>query len=113
MFIAIVLFPRDEKRPRDVAIEGAKKTAQTYRDLAAKGLIRKDYLNGDAAAGGVYLWETREAAEAWYTDDWWVRMEKQFGAKPTLQYFDHYVSVDNAADGVFIDGVRLGAEAAE
>ena len=41
---------------------GATSTAPIYRGLAAKGLIRKDYLNGDAGAVGVYLWESRALA---------------------------------------------------
>jgi len=52
------------KRTEEQAIKGGVSTAPTYRNLAAKGLIRKDYLNGEAGTGGVYLWESREAAEA-------------------------------------------------
>ncbi len=113
MLIAIVLFARDGKRPREEAIGGGLKTAPTYVDLP--GLIRKDYLNGDTAAGGVYLWESKEAADAWYTDDWYDRMEKQFGVRPTLTYFDHHVSVDNGAGQVRVDGepVSLDQAAAE
>ena len=39
---------------------GGTSTAPTYRGLAEKGLIRKDYLNGDTGTGGVYLWESRD-----------------------------------------------------
>ena len=38
---------------------GATSTAPIYRGLAAKGLIRKDYLNGDAGAVGVPLGVSR------------------------------------------------------
>ena len=44
------------KRTEEQAVKGATSTAPIYRGLAAKGLIRKDYLNGDAGTGGVYLW---------------------------------------------------------
>jgi hypothetical protein len=57
------------KRTEEQAVKGATSTAPIYRGLAAKGLIRKDYLNGDAGTGGVYLWETRALAEAWFTED--------------------------------------------
>jgi len=41
------------KRTEEQAVKGATSTAPIYRGLAAKGLIRKDYLNGDAGTGGV------------------------------------------------------------
>jgi hypothetical protein len=36
------------KRTEEQAIKGGTGTAPIYRNLATKGLIRKDYLNGDA-----------------------------------------------------------------
>ena len=44
------------KRTEEQAIKGGMGTAPIYRNLATKGLIRKDYLNGEAGTGGVYLW---------------------------------------------------------
>ena len=44
------------KRTEEQAIKGSTGTAPIYRDLAKKGLIRKDYLNGETGTGGVYLW---------------------------------------------------------
>ncbi len=35
------------KRTEEQAIKGGMASAPTYRNLATKGLIRKDYLNGD------------------------------------------------------------------
>ena len=51
------------KRTEERAVKGGTSTAPIYRSLAAKGLIRKDYLNGDAGTGGVYLWQSRASAE--------------------------------------------------
>lgn len=114
MLIAIVQIPRSAKKPsKEASIVGAKASAPTYFGL--KGLIRKDYLNGEESGGGVYLWESKEAADAWYTAQWYVWMEERFGVKPTLQYFDHYLTVDNAAGEVRIDGkaVVMTPKAAE
>lgn len=112
MFIAIVQIPI-EKRSKEDAIKAARGSAPTF--VAAPGLIRKYYLNGDAGGGGVYLWESRAAAEAWYNDEWWVKAEKNFGVRPTLTYYDNYVVIDNEADEVRIDGkpVTLAHAAAE
>ncbi len=107
MFIAIVQVPV-AKRSKEAAIAAGKKSAPNFR--AVKGLIRKYYLNGDAGGGGVYLWESREAAEAWYNDDWWIRMEKGFGARPVLTYYDNHVIVDNVADELRIEGEVVALE---
>ena len=52
------------KRSEEQAIKGGTASAPAYRDLGGKGLIRKDYLNGETGTGGVYLWENRATAEA-------------------------------------------------
>jgi hypothetical protein len=102
MFIAIVQIPMT-KRPRDAAIASAAKSAPTYTALAAQGLVKKYYLNGEAGGGGVYLWESEAAARAWYTPDWETRMEAAFGAKPTVTYYDNHVIVDNETGKVRIE----------
>ena len=103
MFIAIVQIPMT-KRSRAAAVESARKTASTYTALAAKGLLRKYYLNGESGGGGVYLWESEAAARAWYTPEWEKRMAAAFGAVPTVTYYDSHVTVDNEAAEVRIEG---------
>ena len=83
------------KRTEEQAIQGGMGTAPIYRNLATKGLIRKDYLNGEAGTGGVYLWESREAAEAWFTEAKIAELTERFGARPRLTWYDTYVTVDN------------------
>ena len=63
MITAIVRFPL----PKGMTLEDAKtlyeKSAPNYR--GAHGLVRKYYLFGqNQVGGGVYLWESREAAGA-------------------------------------------------
>ena len=86
---------------------GATSTAPIYRGLAAKGLIRKDYLNGDAGAVGVYLWETRTSAEAWFTEDRIVELTRRFGARPRLTWYDTHVTVDNLKIETRVNGKTL------
>lgn len=103
MLIAVVQIPRSAEKPdKAAAVARALDSAPIYRDV--KGLISKQYLNGDDCGGGIYTFETREAAEAWFNDDWWGWIEERFGARPTLTMYDHYVTVDNAAGVVRIDG---------
>jgi hypothetical protein len=95
------------KRTAEQAVKGATSTAAIYRDLAAKGLIRKDYLNGDEGTGGVYLWETRAAAEAWFTEDRMADLTRRFGVRPRLTWYDTHVTVDNLRGETRVDGKTL------
>lgn len=60
------------------------------------GLLRKHYLLGEGGTvgGGVYLWETKAAAEAVYNEVWRERLTERFGASPTVEYFESPVTVD-------------------
>ena len=95
------------KRAEEQAIKGATSTAPIYRDLATQGLIRKDYLNGESGTGGVYLWESRAAAEAWFTEERIADLTKRFGARPRLTWYDTHVTVDNLEGETRVDGKAI------
>jgi hypothetical protein len=94
MIIAVVQIPMPQ-RPRDAAIAAQTKSAPTFRALGDKGLLRKDFLNGEAGGGGVYTWASREAAEAWFSPAWRAEAAARFGAEPVITYYESYVTVDN------------------
>ena len=102
MLIAIVQIPGIERSKED-AIAAARASAPTFARLP--GLTRKYYLNGENGGGGVYIWESREAADAWYNEGWSAMMERRFGAKPTLTYYDNYVVLDNLQSELRVDGI--------
>ena len=111
--IVVVQFPLN-KRTQEEAIISGTSTAPTYRGLSDKGLIRKDYLNGDTGTGGVYLWENREAAEAWFTPERVQMLTEKFGAPPSLTWYDTHVSVDNLKGEVRVNGIpQIVSQAAE
>jgi hypothetical protein len=95
MIVAIVIF----QLPADVTAEQARKlyadSAPKYR--AMKGLVRKYYLwDGERRiGGGVYLWESRAAADAVYTAEWKAYIRQRYGREPEITYFDSPVIVDN------------------
>jgi hypothetical protein len=99
------------KRTEEQAISSATATAPIYRELGRKGLIRKDYLNGEAGTGGVYLWASRADAEAWFTEERVVQLTARFGSRPRLTWYDTHVTVDNLAGDIRVDG-RVFAPAA-
>jgi hypothetical protein len=102
MITAIVRF----KLPKSVTAGEAARlfqgSAPKYRGL--EGLVRKYYLF-DAASqtgGGVYLWESRTAADAVYTPAWKAMIAERYGAPPEIQYFDSPVIVDNESDEILV-----------
>lgn len=105
MITAIVRFPMPREMTRAKARELFEASAPKYRDLP--GLVRKYYLfDGDGTAGGVYLWESREAAEKVYTDEWRKMIAERYGAAPEIIYFDTPVIVDNATSEVLVDAAE-------
>ncbi|PSM17385.1 MULTISPECIES: monooxygenase [Nitratireductor] len=106
--IAIVQIPLSG-RSRQAAIASALKSAPTYRALAPKGLVRKDYLNGPAGGGGVYTWRSRSEAEAWYDGAWKARMTELFGVEPVVTYYECAVTVDNLSGETIVRDGRQEA----
>ncbi len=90
--------------PKPVSLEEAAKmfesTAPKYKNLP--GLVRKYYLRSEDGrkAGGVYLWESKAAAEKVYSGEWKARVEQLYGSTPEIAYFDTPVIVDNASGAV-------------
>ena len=87
MHIVISTFTIPVDVSRADLVEKFGQSAPIYRDL--EGLISKYYLLGDGAeiAGGVYVFDDRAAADAWFTPDKIAWAEERFG-KVTLQHFD-------------------------
>jgi predicted RNase H-like nuclease len=75
-------------------------SAPKYQNLA--GLIRKYYIRSEDGriAGGIYLWESRQAAERVFSGEWRERVVKLYGAQPAITWFDTPVVVDNLAGGM-------------
>ena len=69
------------------------------------GLIRKYYVLAEdgMSAGGVYLWESRAAAEAVYTDAWRAFVTEKYGAPPQVAYLASPVVVDNKIGEILVD----------
>jgi hypothetical protein len=100
MVIVVVQIP--VQRSREAAIKMQTQSAPTFRALAGKGLLRKDYINGEAGGGGIYYWESRAAAEAWYTPELRRKMKEKFGVDPVISYYDSYVQVDNVKGEIVV-----------
>jgi hypothetical protein len=62
-------------------------------------LVRKHYYLSESGdrAGGIYLWESKAAAEACYSQEWKATVTEKYGTEPDIQYAEVPVSVDNVS----------------
>ncbi|MFA7437791.1 hypothetical protein [Castellaniella sp.] len=102
MYIAIVQIP-GISRTKEKAMADAQSTIEKFSKV--EGLLAKYYLNGEAGGGGVYIWESKEAADKWYTKEWEEANVKRFGTKPILTCYENYVRLDNENRKVYLDNV--------
>jgi len=99
--LAIVRFPAP------AGLSGAKLRAvlqdgvPRYKDLP--GLHRKYFAGNATHGGGIYEWESRAEADAFYNDSWRERLRTDYGAVPQIEFFDVHAVVDNDAHTMHID----------
>jgi hypothetical protein len=89
-------------RPREAAIAAQTKSAPTFRALANKGLLRKDYLNGDAGGGGIYYWPRGRRPRLGTRPSGSRKAMENFGAEPIVTYYETYATVDNEKDETIV-----------
>ena len=78
-----------------------RKIAPGFRDVP--GLIRKQFIYAeDGWAGGVYLWQSRAAAEAFYTGPWVQGIRERYGTDPEIRYFYTAAVTDNSLGAVLL-----------
>ena len=75
-------------------------------------MLRKHFLLSDDGqeCGGLYIWPTREAAEAAHDAAWRAAVEKRTGAPPTIRYFLLQMLLDNEA-GTVTEWSKTGEKA--
>jgi len=103
MIVTLVQIRLSEPLSLDKAQEIFVNTAPKYKKI--QGLIRKYYLLSEDGntAGGVYIWESRKAAERFYTDDWKEFVLGKYGTEPSVIYFNSPVLVDNTLGEIVKD----------
>ena len=69
-----------------------------------KRIDPKGLPDGESGTGGVYLWDSRESAEAWFTEARIAVLTERFGARPRLTWYDTHVTVDNVKSETRVNG---------
>jgi hypothetical protein len=77
-------------------IDTIKGSAHTYEGIS--GLIRKYYgMSPDGGSlVGIYLWESKAAADAFYTSEWVAMVTKRWNSPPRRQDWETPMVVESA-----------------
>jgi hypothetical protein len=102
MITAIVQFKVPASATREEVFANMQKAAPRFQGMP--GLMRKNFLF-DAErgiGGGVYTWETREAAEKVYAEGgpWRAAIRNLYGVDPEITIYETPVIVDNAVNEI-------------
>jgi hypothetical protein len=101
MITAIVQYKLPPSIDLAACAEHFRKIAPGFQQVP--GLIRKQFIYAeDGWAGGVYLWQTRKDAEAFYSGPWLAGIRERYGMDPEIRYFHTAVVTDNAAATVLL-----------
>jgi hypothetical protein len=102
MITAIVQFQVPAGTTREQVFDNMQKAAPRFQGMP--GLLRKNFLFDEArgVGGGVYTWESREAAEKVYAEGgpWRTAIRTMYGVDPEIAFYETPVIVDNRVNEI-------------
>ena len=98
MITAIVLYDLPPSIGLEECREHFTRIAPDF--LKAPGFLRKQFICGKEGdvAGGVYMWESHAAAEAFYSGPWRDGIRARYGCEPRVTYFETFAIADQATN---------------
>jgi hypothetical protein len=95
MITAIVRYPLPPSIDREACRAHYAAIAPGFQEV--RGLISKHFIWSEQGyAGGVYQWESKEAAQAFYSGPWRKGIVERYGAEPEIEYFEVFCITNNA-----------------
>lgn len=91
----------------DELVRQTQMAVSLYHDIP--GLIRKYFCIAPDRCSmiGVYLWESREAYERKFTEEWKAEIAKRQKTEPEITIYETVAIADNAARGIASAAARL------
>jgi Putative mono-oxygenase ydhR len=67
--------------------------------LKIPGFLHKQFIcaRDGKIAGGVYMWESQEAAERFYSGEWLAGIRARYGKEPKISYYETVALADKAS----------------
>jgi len=104
MIVASVRFRLRLGTTLEEAAKVFEASSPNYRKVP--GLVTKYYVFGNGKGGGIYIWESRQAAEKLYTPQWKQMIADRYGAEPEIEWLENPVTVDNVAGRVLLTSAQ-------
>jgi Putative mono-oxygenase ydhR len=97
MITAIVIYDLPPSIGLDECREHFAAIAPSFLEIP--GFLRKQFIcsRDGKVAGGVYLWESREDAERFYSGAWLDGIRARYGGEPRITYFETVALADQAS----------------
>ena len=94
MITAIVLYDLPETIGLEECREHFSRIAPDF--LQIPGFIRKQFIcqKDGKTAGGAYMWDSQDAAEAFYTGPWRDGIRARYGNDPRITYYETVAIAD-------------------
>ena len=107
--IAVVTYGLPEGTNRETAVQMFRDSIPRY--MATPGLMRKNVLYRPGLGGGIYLWESREAAETAYNAEWIAYMTAKYQHPPNIEMYEMPITMDQEYDVVYDEAGALNIAA--
>jgi len=97
--LTVVTYALPKGTDRNTAVQMFRDSIPRY--MATEGLLRKNVIYNEGLGGGVYLWESREAAEKAYSPEWTAYMTEKYNHTPQLTYYEVPITMDRQFNVVY------------
>ena len=97
--IAVVVYSLPEGTDRPKAVQMFRDSIPRY--MAVPGLMRKNVIYNEGLGGGIYLFESREAAEKAFNEEWKLYMTKKYDHPPQITLYESPITMDQQYDCVY------------
>jgi heme-degrading monooxygenase HmoA len=72
---------------RSLVVGKMKKSFPEYQAIAGLGEKYYSFTENHKLFGGIYFWNNKAAAQAWFTEKWFERTEKSYGQRGQVDYY--------------------------
>ncbi len=104
----VVKVPTPWYAPRSVVVGRMRDTVPQYAALPGLAYKAYSFAQADGHYGGIYLWKNEASARAFFSPDWFARVEKERGAKGQVRFFEVPVAIANAQGALADSGDAVG-----
>lgn len=73
---------------RSLVVGKMKKSFPEYQAIDGLGEKFYSFTENRKLFGGIYFWNTKAAAQAWFTEKWFERTEKSYGQRGQVDYYE-------------------------